>query len=93
MVAPRIILRSHGDGNNNTKPRKRIERANSRLAGSEGDEVKLLKPPKISGIGEYFDVHVPMAAHPGNFTIQPFDDKHSLEVNITPRVSNATLEE
>ena len=73
------LARSHGDGNNNTKPRKRIERVNSRLAGSEGDEVKSLKPPKISGIGEYFDVHVSMAAHPGNFTIQPFDDKHSLE--------------
>ena len=73
------LARSHGDGNNNTKPRKRIERANSRLAGSEGDEVKMLKPPKISGIGEYFDVHVSMAAHPGNFTIQPFDEKHSLE--------------
>ena len=73
------LARSHGDGNNNTKPRKRLERANSRLVGTEGEEVKLLKPPKISGIGEYFDVHVSMAAHPGNFTIQPFDDKRSLE--------------
>ncbi|KZC05161.1 Tudor domain-containing protein 7 [Dufourea novaeangliae] len=73
------LTRSQGDGNNNIKPRKRIERANSKLAGNEDDEVRCLKPPKISGIGEYFDVHVTMAAHPGNFTIQPFDDKRSLE--------------
>lgn len=77
------ICRTHGDGNNNIKPRKRIERMNSKFAGSEDDDVvKSLKPPKISGIGEYFDVHVTMAAHPGNFTVQPFDDKRSLEVNV-----------
>ncbi|XP_031830738.1 tudor domain-containing protein 7 tapas [Nomia melanderi] len=71
--------RPQGDGNNNIKPRKRIERANSKLTANEDDEVRSLKPPKISGIGEYFDVHVTMAAHPGNFTVQPFDDKRSLE--------------
>lgn len=53
---------------------------NSRLSGTEDDALKSLKPPKISGIGKYFDVHVSMAAHPGHFTIQPFDDKRSLEV-------------
>ncbi|XP_033350171.1 tudor domain-containing protein 7-like [Bombus vosnesenskii] len=75
------ITKTHGDGNNNIKPRKRIERMNSKFAGSEDDDVvKSLKPPKISGIGEYFDVHVTMAAHPGNFTVQPFDDKRSLEL-------------
>ncbi|KAG9430713.1 tudor domain-containing protein 7 isoform X1 [Apis mellifera carnica] len=74
------LTKTHGDGNNNVKPRKRIERINSKLAGDDDDEVvKSLKPPKISGIGEYFDVHVTMAAHPGNFTIQPFDDKQLLE--------------
>ncbi|CAK9832538.1 Tudor domain-containing protein 7 [Anthophora retusa] len=74
------LTKTQGDGNNNIKPRKRIERMNSKLAGKEDDDVvKSLKPPKISGIGDYFDVHVTMAAHPGNFTIQPFDDKRSLE--------------
>ncbi|XP_076661435.1 tudor domain-containing protein 7 tapas [Halictus rubicundus] len=77
------LVRSQGDGNNNIKPRKRIERVNSKLAGNEDDEVRSLKPPKISGIGEYFDVHITMAAHPGNFTVQPFDDKHSLESMMT----------
>ncbi|XP_076172297.1 tudor domain-containing protein 7 tapas isoform X2 [Ptiloglossa arizonensis] len=72
------LTRSQGDGNNNIKPRKR---SNSKFAGNEVDEiVKSLKPPKISGIGEYFDVHVTMAAHPGNFTVQPFRDKLSLEI-------------
>ncbi|CAK9801891.1 Tudor domain-containing protein 7 [Anthophora quadrimaculata] len=74
------LTKTQGDGNNNIKPRKRIERMNSKLAGKEDDDVvKSLKPPKISGIGDYFDVHVTMAAHPGNFTIQPFDDKRLLE--------------
>ncbi|XP_043254220.1 tudor domain-containing protein 7-like [Colletes gigas] len=75
------LMKSQGDGNNNIKPRKRIERVNFKFTGIEaGEVVKSLKPPKISGIGEYFDVHVTMAAHPGNFTVQPFDDKRSLEV-------------
>ncbi|OAD62297.1 Tudor domain-containing protein 7 [Eufriesea mexicana] len=74
------LTKTHGDGNNNVKPRKRIERISSKSTGYEEDDIlKSLKPPKISGIGEYFDVHVTMAAHPGNFTIQPFDDKRSLE--------------
>ncbi|XP_054015092.1 tudor domain-containing protein 7-like [Hylaeus anthracinus] len=69
-----------GDGNNNIKEKKRTERSNSKYAGNEVNEsVKSLKPPKISGIGEYFDVHVTMAAHPGNFTVQPFDDQIALE--------------
>ncbi|XP_076752241.1 tudor domain-containing protein 7 tapas isoform X1 [Xylocopa sonorina] len=71
--------KTHGDGNNNIKPRKRIERMNSKHTGNEEDEVKSLKPPNISGIGEFFDVYVTMAAHPGNFTVQPFRDKGSLE--------------
>lgn len=56
---------------------------NSKHSTNEDDEVlKSLKPPQISGIGEYFDIHVTMAAHPGNFTIQPYKDKSALEVNI-----------
>ncbi|XP_078039259.1 tudor domain-containing protein 7A-like [Augochlora pura] len=73
------LTRSQGDGNNNIKPRKRIERISSKLVGCEENEVRSLKPPKISALGEYFDVHVTMAAHPGNFTVQPFEDKKSLE--------------
>ncbi|XP_012148923.1 tudor domain-containing protein 7 tapas isoform X2 [Megachile rotundata] len=74
------LAKTHGDGNNNIRPRKRIERLNSKHSINEDDEiVKALKPPKISDIGEYFDIHVTMAAHPGNFTIQPFEDKRALE--------------
>ncbi|XP_076247225.1 tudor domain-containing protein 7 tapas isoform X2 [Calliopsis andreniformis] len=79
LTLEKELARSHGDGNNNMKTRKRLERTNSKLAGNEDEDVRVLKPPKISGIGEYFDVHVTMAAHPGNFTVQPFDEKRSLE--------------
>lgn len=69
--------RTTGDGNNNVKLKKRIT---SRVATNENDDViKTLKPPKIAGIREFFDVHVTMAANPGNFTVQPLDDKRSLE--------------
>lgn len=30
---------------------------------------KGLSPPQIPAIGDYFDVHVTMAANPGNFTV------------------------
>lgn len=41
---------------------------------------KTLKPPKVPDFGKYFDVHVTMAANPTNFTVQPFEDRVSLEV-------------
>ncbi|KAK2584964.1 hypothetical protein KPH14_002552 [Odynerus spinipes] len=72
--------RTNGDGNNNIKTRKRVERTTSRVGVNEDDDsIKSLKPPKITGLGEFFDIHVTMAAHPGNFTVQPLDDKRSLE--------------
>ncbi|KAF7386779.1 hypothetical protein HZH66_011231 [Vespula vulgaris] len=71
------LKRTIGDGNNNVKSRKRIT---SRTITNEDDDViKTLKPPKITGLGEFFDVHITMAANPGNFTVQPLDDKRSLE--------------
>jgi hypothetical protein len=30
---------------------------------------KGLGPPQIPAVGDYFDVHVTMAANPGNFTV------------------------
>jgi len=30
---------------------------------------KSLSPPQIPAVGDYFDVHVTMAANPGNFTV------------------------
>jgi len=30
---------------------------------------KSLCPPQIPAVGDYFDVHVTMAANPGNFTV------------------------
>ncbi|XP_017881985.1 tudor domain-containing protein 7A-like [Ceratina calcarata] len=74
------LIKTNGDGNNNVKPRKRIERMNSKLADNENGDYRLsLKPPKIGAIRDYFDVHVTMAAHPGNFTVQPYDDKQALQ--------------
>lgn len=74
------LIKTHGDGNNNIKPRKRVERMNSKLSDNENsDDRRSLKPPKIGDIRDYFDVHVTMAAHPGNFTVQPFDHKRELE--------------
>lgn len=75
------IIGSNGDGNNNTRPRKRLERTVSRH-GATGDGEMIarnLKPPKIPGFGKYFDVHITMAANPGNFTVQPYDDRVYLE--------------
>ncbi|XP_014606182.1 PREDICTED: tudor domain-containing protein 7-like isoform X5 [Polistes canadensis] len=78
LVYEELESRTIGDGNNNVKLKKRIT---SRVATNENDDViKTLKPPKIAGIREFFDVHVTMAANPGNFTVQPLDDKRSLEV-------------
>ncbi|XP_012284701.1 tudor domain-containing protein 7A [Orussus abietinus] len=72
------LIRTNGDGNNNTRVRKRLDRIMSRHG--EGDSVACsLKPPRISNIGSYFDVHVTMAANPGNFTVQPYEDSVPLE--------------
>ncbi|XP_012254025.2 tudor domain-containing protein 7-like isoform X1 [Athalia rosae] len=70
-----------GDGNNNTQPRKRLERTVSRHGiTSDGEGInKKLKPPKIPDVGSYFDVHVTMAANPGIFTVQPYEDRVYLE--------------
>ncbi|XP_015587926.1 tudor domain-containing protein 7 [Cephus cinctus] len=75
------LLRTDGDGNNNnTHSRKRVERSISRnITNGDVDAPKSLKPPEISDIGGYYDVHVTMAAHPGNFTVQPFNDMINLQ--------------
>ncbi|KAL6449346.1 hypothetical protein ACFW04_000747 [Cataglyphis niger] len=64
------------DGNNNIKSsKKRLERRNSRAFES----VSKLDPPTISDIGQYFDVHVTLAAHPGHFIVQPLNDASKLK--------------
>ncbi|XP_072742893.1 tudor domain-containing protein 7 [Anoplolepis gracilipes] len=64
------------DGNNNIKSsKKRLERRNSRALESGGK----LNPPTISDIGQYFDVHVTLAAHPGHFIVQPLNDAGALK--------------
>lgn len=75
-----IFFRANGDGNNNVRPRRRIERTNSRVNGQVEESRKELQPPKIPEIGEYFDVHVTMAANPSNFTVQPHANKAALAV-------------
>jgi len=34
---------------------------------------KSLCPPQIPAVGDYFDVHVTMAANPGNFTVSELE--------------------
>ncbi|KAG7205807.1 hypothetical protein KM043_007752 [Ampulex compressa] len=80
LIYEEDLLRLQGDGNNNVKPRKRVERLNSKTNTVENIETeKSLKPPKISAINNFFDVHVVMAANPGNFIVQPFADKEVLK--------------
>ncbi|KAI4492107.1 hypothetical protein M0802_010115 [Mischocyttarus mexicanus] len=63
------------------QPDNSRKRITSRIATNENDDsMKTLKPPKITGLDdEYFDVHVSMAANPGNFTVQPLEGQRSLE--------------
>ncbi|XP_070158766.1 tudor domain-containing protein 7 [Polyergus mexicanus] len=70
------LLKVNEDGNNNIKSsKKRLERRNSRVLDSVGK----LNPPTISDIGQYFDVHVTLAAHPGHFIVQPLNDTGKLK--------------
>lgn len=70
------LSKAHEDGNNNIKlSKKRLERRNSRALES----VSKLNPPTISDIGQYFDVHVTLAAHPGHFIVQPLTDAGELK--------------
>lgn len=73
------ICRANEDGNNNvnksTSTKKRLERRNSRAF-----ESNKLNPPTISDVGQYFDVHVTLAAHPGHFIVQPLNDAGELKV-------------
>ncbi|XP_036140516.1 tudor domain-containing protein 7 isoform X2 [Monomorium pharaonis] len=63
------------DGNNNNKSKKRLDRMNSRAS----EPVGKLNPPVISDIGQYFDVHVALVAHPGHFIVQPLNDADELK--------------
>lgn len=63
------------DSNNNNKSKKRLERKNPRATES----VSKLNPPDISDIGEYFDVHVTLVAHPGHFIVQPLNNASELK--------------
>jgi len=77
------ICRTNEDGNNNIKlSKKRLERRNSRVLES----VVKLNPPTISDVGQYFDVHVTLAAHPGHFIVQPLNDAGELKVHIHIKV-------
>ncbi|XP_063992959.1 tudor domain-containing protein 7-like isoform X2 [Diachasmimorpha longicaudata] len=62
-----------GDGNNNVR-KKRLERRGSRSS----DE--MLKPPKIPGVGECFNVRVTnLVPSPWNFVVQPFEEQPKLD--------------
>ncbi|XP_029161263.1 tudor domain-containing protein 7 [Nylanderia fulva] len=71
------LSKASEDGNNNVNKssKKRLERRNSRAF----DFVGKLNPPTISDIGDYFDVHVTLAAHPGHFIVQPLKDASELK--------------
>ncbi|XP_014473418.1 PREDICTED: tudor domain-containing protein 7 isoform X2 [Dinoponera quadriceps] len=74
LIHDEELTKSNEDGNNNIKPKKRLERKNSRIL-----ESGKLNPPMISDIGQYFDVHVSLAAHPGHFIVQPLDSMGSMK--------------
>lgn len=70
------MYRINEDSNNNNKPKKRLDRKSSRAP----EVVVKLNPPIISDIGQYFDVHVTLVAHPGHFIVQPLDNGSELKV-------------
>lgn len=70
------MCRANEDNNNNNKSKKRLDRKSSRAPESVGK----LNPPVISDIGQYFDVHVTLVAHPGHFIVQPLNDANKLKV-------------
>ncbi|XP_067204061.1 tudor domain-containing protein 7-like isoform X2 [Linepithema humile] len=69
------LLKVNEDSNNNIKTKKRVERKNSRAL----EPVGKLNPPTISNIGQYFDVHITLAAHSGHFNVQPLNDANELK--------------
>ncbi|XP_011061556.1 PREDICTED: tudor domain-containing protein 7-like isoform X1 [Acromyrmex echinatior] len=62
------------DSNNNNKSKKRLDRKSTRAPEIVGK----LNPPVISDIGQYFDVHVTLVAHPGHFIVQPLNNVSQL---------------
>lgn len=72
------MCRANEDSNNNNKPKKRLDR---KSFGAPESVVKL-NPPIISDIGQYFDVHVTLVAHPGHFIVQPLNDANELKVKL-----------
>ncbi|XP_015110569.1 tudor domain-containing protein 7 [Diachasma alloeum] len=91
-------LSKNGDGNNNVKTRKRLERTISRNSTGD-DSSRKLKEPKIPGIEEFFEVHVTeSAANPGNFIVQPIESRERLEgmmksmQEVYARVSKGTVD-
>jgi len=70
------MCRANEDSNNNTKSKKRLDRKNSRAP----ETVSKLNPPIISDIGQYFDIHVTLVAHPGHFIVQPLNNASELKV-------------
>ncbi|XP_018318285.1 tudor domain-containing protein 7 isoform X2 [Mycetomoellerius zeteki] len=62
------------DSNNNNKSKKRLDRKSTRAPEIVGK----LNPPVISDIGQYFDVHVTLVAHPGHFIVQPLNNASQL---------------
>jgi len=70
------MYRIKEDSNNNNKSKKRLDRKSTRVPEIVGK----LNPPVISDIGQYFDVHVTLVAHPGHFIVQPLNNASQLRV-------------
>ncbi|KYM99296.1 PREDICTED: tudor domain-containing protein 7 isoform X2 [Cyphomyrmex costatus] len=68
------LSKINDDSNNNNKSKKRLDRKNTRAPEIVGK----LNPPVISDIGQYFDVHVTLVAHPGHFIVQPLNNASQL---------------
>ncbi|XP_045493317.1 tudor domain-containing protein 7 [Colias croceus] len=61
------------------KKKERIFRTCSGGGGRADDKPRLLPPPALPAIGQCFDVHITMAAHPWNFVVQPNSSRHTLQ--------------
>ncbi|XP_025155538.1 tudor domain-containing protein 7 isoform X2 [Harpegnathos saltator] len=78
LIHDEELTKSNEDGNNNIKPKKRLEHKNSRIL-----ESGKLNPPTISDIGHFFDVHVALASHPGHFIVQPLNNMGDMRAMMT----------
>ncbi|XP_046384453.1 tudor domain-containing protein 7-like [Ischnura elegans] len=71
-VFERAVFPGFENGEGIKSPSKSAK-ASSKMLSDPG-KPRTLPAPKVPKVGELFDVHVTIAANPGNFTVQPWKD-------------------